>query len=296
MIETIYKPIIRYIKVAIYTILAKKIASKLYFKRFGRHINWNNPTEFNEKLRYLQFKTDTSLWLILADKYRVRAYLKDMGYESLLVKLYGVWDKPENIDFSELPKSFVLKTNNGCGDIIIVKDKSQVKEIEIIQRLRNNLNHPFGLNSAQLHYSHMKGCIIAEELLENDSNFSNSIVDYKFYCFDGEPKICGVFYDRQPNSHLMNSTFYDMKWRKHDEWKSPSITLPSKDISCPSKFKEMIDICKDLSRNIPFVRLDLYYIKNKIYFGEFTFTPAACDGGSLNPAIFMELGSMIHLK
>ena len=86
-----------------------------------------------------------------------------------------------------------------------------------------------------------------------------------------------------------------MNWEKHDEWKSPSIITPSKDIPRPKKFEEMIDICRNLTRNIPFVRLDLYYVKDKVYFGEYTFTPAACCGGSLNPAIFIKLGSMIPL-
>lgn len=281
------------LKRTLYTLQAQKIADKQYFQKFGRHINWDSPTEFNEKLRCIQFQSDTSLWVTLADKYKVRKYLSEKGYGNLLVKLYGKWNNAADIDFESLPKSFVLKTNNGCGDIIVVKDKGTIDSAQIRERLNKGLNSIFGLNSAQIHYSRIKGCVIAEELLENDAEFSNCIVDYKFYCFGGEPKLCGVYYDRIQNSHSTNSTFYDMNWKRHDEWKNPSLSSVSKDIPRPEKLSDMIQICLDLTKDIPFVRLDFYYIKNRIYFGEYTFTPAACDGGSLNPEIFETLGSWI---
>lgn len=212
-----------------------------------------------------------------------------------MVKLYGVWKNADEIDFSQLPSSFVLKTNNGCGDTIIVNDRNNINEDRIRTKLKHSLASTFGLNSAQIHYSRIKGCIIAEQLLENDSEFSSSIVDYKFFCFNGEPLICGVYYDRSANSHDTNSTFYDMKWVRHDEWRNPTISSVPKDIPRPHKLNEMIGVCRNLTHDIPFVRLDLYYINNIIYFGEYTFTPAACDGGSLNPKIFDWLGSMITI-
>ena len=88
----------------------QKWADRRYKKKFGRNINWNSPTEFNEKIRWMQFNTDTTMWSFLADKYRVREYLKEKGYEHILVKLYGKWDKAEDIDFDLLPNSFILKT------------------------------------------------------------------------------------------------------------------------------------------------------------------------------------------
>ena len=123
----------------------QKWAGKLYKNSFGRSIDWKNPKEFNEKIRWMQFNTDTSEWSLLADKYGVRKYLKTKGYEGILVKLYGKWDKADDIDFNSLPNSFILKTNHGYGEIIIVKDKSKANLLEIRKKMDYYLNTPFGV-------------------------------------------------------------------------------------------------------------------------------------------------------
>ena len=140
----------------------KKWAEKLYKKNFGRPIDWKNPTEFNEKIRWMQFNTDTSEWSLLADKYRVREYISSKGYGHILIKLYGKWDKAEDIDFTSLPNSFILKTNHGSGEIIVVKDKSKANLEKIRIKMKNYLNTPFGIWSYEPHYLKIKPCIIAE--------------------------------------------------------------------------------------------------------------------------------------
>ncbi|MDA3779628.1 MAG: ATP-grasp fold amidoligase family protein [Bacteroidales bacterium] len=99
----------------------KKEADRIYSIYFKKKINWDNPKNLIEKIYWLQLNTDTSLWTKYADKYKVRNYVKKCGYEENLPKLYGKWDKPKDINFDELPNSFVLKTNNGCGSVLIVK-------------------------------------------------------------------------------------------------------------------------------------------------------------------------------
>lgn len=289
-------PVVTRLKVIYHLYSARRYADRIYFKHFGRRINWRDPTEFNEKIRVLQFYGDTALWTLLADKYAVRSYIAQKGLQEILVKLYARWNSVNDVDLSTLPTSFVIKKNNGCGDVIIVRDKSNVNVEDIKKQVDNALHSVYGLHSGESHYATIKPCIVVEELLENDTDFSNCIVDYKFYCFDGEPYICGVYYDRIPNSHETNSTFYDMDWVKHSEWRKPSLTAESKDIPRPKNFDKMKEICRILCKSIPFVRLDVYEVKGNVYFGEFTFTPAACCGGSLNPSIFNELGSRIKLS
>ena len=104
----------------------KRICSYCYKKVLGEELNWENPQTLNEKINWLKFNSDTSSWSRLADKYLVRDYLKEKGLEHLLVPLYGKWDKPEDINFDSLPKQFVMKTNHGSGEIIIVKDKIKI--------------------------------------------------------------------------------------------------------------------------------------------------------------------------
>lgn len=272
------------------------LANRQYKKNFGRPINWEHPTEMNEKIRWMQFYTDTSRWTELADKYKVREFLIEKGYGDILIPLLGMWNDAREIDFTKLPDSFVLKTNHGCGDVFVIKDKSTADLKKIRRKIQYYLRTPFGYANAEHHYLGIPPCIIAEKLLLNDSSFSSSMVDYKFYCVGGEPYCCAVFYDRDPVTHHTNSTFYDMQWKRHDEWRASHIVTPPKDIPCPTTLDHMIQACRDLASEFPFVRLDFYESQGKLYFGEFTFTPAALSGGSLSKDICMTIGSMINLE
>lgn len=274
----------------------KWLANFFYKSVFDRNVNWEKPKEFNEKIKWMQFMTDTSLWTLCSDKYRVRQYIESKGYKELLVKLYGVWDNPDDIDFDKLPNKFVLKTNHGCGDVFIIEDKSKADLIKIRKDLNRYLKHSYGYETAEPHYTKMRPCIIAEELLENTSSFSNTIVDYKFYVFSGTPVNCGVYYNRNEETHTTYSSFYDMDWRKHPEWQNPNKKTESGDVPRPINLAYMIQLCHDLAGDFPFVRLDLYECNNKVYFGEFTFTPAGANGGSLNPSLFEHYGELIDLS
>ena len=274
----------------------QKWANRLYKKHFIRSINWNSPTEFNEKIRWMQFYTDTTIWSLLSDKYRVRKYLMKKGYENILVKLYGKWDSAEDINFDALPTSFILKTNHGSGEIIVVKDKSQINQLEIKRRMQKYLNTPFGIMTAEPHYLKIKPCIIAEEFLIQDGNVSSSLIDYKFYCFHGIPDTCGTFYDRNLDTYENGMTPYDMNWEKHEEWRRNDLKKPCKDIPKPETFELMKKICKDLASEFPFVRMDFYEVNGKLYFGEFTFTPAALNGGSYSKNKIETWGKKLIIK
>ena len=272
----------------------KDIAEKRYFKTFGRHIDWNHPTEFNEKIRWMQFNSDTSKWTLLADKYKVRDYVKSKGYDDILIPLLGMWEKADNIDFDKLPNSFVIKTNHGCGEVITVRNKSN-ENLKIIRSKMNHfINTPFGYRTAEPHYLKIHPVIIAEEMLENDCKWSSSLVDYKFYCFYGEPYCCAVFFNRDIVNHKRCAEIYDMEWCRHDEWindnHKPEVPI---DIPCPKSFNQMILACQDLAAEFPFVRMDFYESNGHLYFGEFTFTPAAMTGGSLSRLLLDKLGERL---
>ena len=271
------------------------LANRYYKRNFGRSISWSHPTELNEKIRWMQFYTDTCRWSELADKYRARDFVQVKGYGDILVPLLGKWNKADDIDFSKLPDSFVIKTNHGSGDVIVVKDKADVNLEEIRCKMRHYLRTPFGYKTAEPHYLSIPPCILVEKLLPVDGAFSTSMVDYKFYCFHGKPYCCAVFYDRDPETHHTNSSFYDMSWKRHDEWRALHITTPPKDIPRPYTLDRMIQACHDLAGEFPFVRLDFYEAEGKLYFGEFTFTPAALSGGSMNKELCKKLGELIEL-
>lgn len=273
----------------------KEQAEILYRRNFKRDIDWENPHELNEKIRWMQLNTNTDEWSRLADKYAVREYIQAKGYEDILVKLYGRWENANDIDFSTLPNSFILKTNHGSGEIIAVKDKQNADLESIRKKMQAYLNTPFGIYTAEPHYLKIKPCIIAEELLVQDGNISSSLIDYKFFCFHGEAVACGVFYDRDPVSHKNGMTPYDMDWKKHEEWRNKELTTPFKDIPRPITFERMKQVCKDLATQFPFVRMDFYEVNGHLYFGEFTFTPAALNGGSFTIERMEKWGELLKL-
>ena len=124
----------------------QKLASKRYKDAMGKELDWDSPKDLNEKINWMKFNTDLSEWTRLSDKYRVREYLKERNREDLLVKLYGVWDNADDIDFDALPNQFVLKSNHGCGTVILVKDKNSIDKLTVRKQML--LRRPPGASSA----------------------------------------------------------------------------------------------------------------------------------------------------
>ena len=121
------------------------LASYLYKKKFGRSINWTHPRDLNETINWLSFYSDTTEWTRLADKYRVRDYVTERGLADILVPLYGHWDRARDIDWGSLPTQFVMKVNNGCGDVLICDDKSKLDISSQTKTCRDLLHKRFGL-------------------------------------------------------------------------------------------------------------------------------------------------------
>lgn len=268
-------------------------ADNCYYSFFKDKINWKNPKNLIEKIYWLQFNSDTSFWTKYADKYLVRDYVKECGYEDALPKLYGKWENANDIDFDKLPNSFVLKTNNGCGTNFIVKNKSKLNIKSTVNKLNRWLSIPYGYAAAQVHYTRIKPCIIAEELLVNNYSFSSSLVDFKIWCFQGVPECVLIVFDRQDSNYLLS--LYDLEWN--------NITLGNFDLNykhCsnqnipkPKSFEQMIEIAKVLSKDISQVRIDFYDIDGKPYFGEMTFTTGF---GYFSEEYYNYLGSKIDLS
>lgn len=261
-----------------YIIKPRYASDIMYYLSFGRRQNLDNPSDLIEKINWLQLNADTSLWTKCADKYRMREYVEQCGLSGYLPKLYGNWEKPEDIDFDALPKEFVLKANNGCGTVKIVRDKSELDIPTTIKMLRNWLKEPYGYSGGQTHYLRIKPCIIAEELLhqdENEKSFSpTSLVDYKMWCINGEPESVWVAYNRH-NVFMVNMALYDKDWDPIPQYlrnTAQETYCPDVDIPKPKCFEEMKEMAKKLAKPFPQLRLDFYVINDKPYIGEMTFT------------------------
>lgn len=300
-IKFITKRIIHQIKWEHYKFLVdhhpQKVLDKIWLREFGYTVNWDNPLDINEKIEWLICYGDTSMWPLLADKYRVRNYVTERGYGHLLTQLYGVWKDAREIDFSLLPEKFVLKCNHDCGSYQLINKKEGFNKEIVIDKLNNHLKHKFGYRYCEPHYNKIKPLIIAEEFLESTNDtYSSSLVDYKVWCFNGKPYHIWTYYNRDHKGTDMN--VYDLNWQVHPEYSV--FTDYYRDgkgrIPKPVLLDEMLNAASVLSKDLPQARIDFYIVDNKLYFGEITLTSSGGRMNHYSKKYLIELGDQIKLK
>lgn len=241
-----------------------------YRIKMNRWCNLKNPQRWTEKLQVYKMYYRNPVLHQCVDKFEVRKYVESKGCSDNIVKLYGVWDHASEIDFAKLPSSFVLKTTNGGGgeDVVLVRDKDKTNLEEKVAFLDAKRVKEVNGGREWAYTGITKPRIIAEELLLNKENPEAGVEDFKILCFNGEPWYVIVDKDRYID-HKRN--FYSTTWERvnvttdHDQFETP---YPK-----PKNFEEMLDVARKLSADFPFVRVDLYNIEGKIYFGELTFYP-----------------------
>lgn len=257
------------------------IAKLKHLEMLHRWPDFRHPKDVNEKINWLKFNTDTSSWVSLSDKFAVRKFVELKGLGEHLVKLYGNWDDATKIDWNSLPKQFIIKPNNGSGDVLICNDKSSLDTALSTKYLATLLNKRYGLLSAEPHYAMIKPSLIAEELLNTSSQpcGSTSMVDYKIWCFSGTPAYVMCCSNRTKDT--LELSVYDLDWNYHPEFVkiTSHYIKPRQPIPRPVCFDEMLSIASILSEGFPESRVDLYEVDGKVYFGEITFTSA---GGFMN--------------
>lgn len=247
----------------------KKFLELRFLSEMGSKLNLDNPQTFNEKLQWLKLYDRNPKYTQMVDKYEVREYIKDKIGEEYLIPLLGVYDKFEDIDFDKLPKQFVIKCNHDSGGLIICKDKSKLNIEEARKKINKSLKRNYYYSGREWPYKNVKPKIIIEKYMEDKE--AKELIDYKFMCFNGEPKF--VFTCTERYNSGLKVTFFDMKWKK-----MPFIRhYPSsnKNIKKPVNYDRMFNFSKTLSKSIPFVRVDWYEINGKLYFGELTFYPGS---------------------
>ena len=245
---------------------------RCFHKVFRRWPNIENPKNLIEKNYWLQLYSDTTMWSMCADKYRVREYVQSKGLSKYLNTIYNVWGSPEDIDFSELPQEYVLKTNNASGQVIIVRKNDNINSKAVKAQLSWWLRHPFGVSGGELHYLKIKPCIIAEKLIPSQEG-EKSLIDYKIWCFSGEPFCILVVFERTMNT--VSLALYDMNWTPMTQYlKNTRHATIRSDVVIPKPncLDEMLFVAKVLSSGFPEVRVDLYNVNDRPVFGEMTFS------------------------
>lgn len=283
----------------IYLRLAPKACISMLFRSvLGYDMNWSDPQDLNEKINWFKLYGDTRDWVRLADKYRMRKYVTERGYADMLVPLIGKWERVEDIDWDALPDQFVMKMNNGSGDILICTNKSNLDIDSWKKKYKRLFRRKFGTELGELHYAKMKPCLIAEQLLDINKQpiETTSLIDYKLWCFDGEVAYIMTCSDRKDG--IVDLATYDLTWQKHPEYnrdtphcRRAAITLPR-----PASLDKMIQAAKDLSKGHPQVRIDFYEVDGKPYLGELTFTSNSGYMDYYTREFMLELGKKVKLK
>jgi len=275
-------------------------AVELKWNRFYRRkFPWKHPRTLNEKVTWMSVMTDTSKWTECSDKYEVRKYIESLGLKEILTECYGVWDRAEDIDFDSLPNKFVLKCTHDCGSTIIVRDKNKINKKEVIDFLQKHLDVRYGYTWCEFHYIGIKPRVMAESLIEMDNTeefASETTVDHKIRCVDGKALYDFVCYDRTLESGSGGSkTVYDLydihSWQPMHQYLA-DVGVEYRKVPRPQNLEKMIEIAEKISKGFPQVRVDLYNVQGKIYFGEMTFT--AFSG--MNNHFTMEFHRMVGDK
>jgi hypothetical protein len=258
-----------------------------YKKVFGRVLNLKNPVGFNEKIQWLKLNWRDEILTICSDKYKVRDYVKSRLSEQVLTRLYGVYDRAEDIVSQDFPESFVLKVTHGSGQNIICRNKKEIDWKHTLALLRIYMANNHFYESREFGYKNIIPKIICEEYLDEGGR---SPIDYKFHCFNGVPRFVEIHFDRFGDRKV---NIYDLNWNLLPF----TMTYPNftGEFNKPKHFGEMCDYASRLSKDMIFVRVDFYNLKGKIYFGEMTFYPAS--GVDIFTPEYYDLifGSFLHL-
>lgn len=242
----------------------KPYLKMVYKIKTGKKLNLKNPTTFTEKINWLKVNDIHPEYSDYVDKIKVRDIVKEKLGEDICFPLLGVWDKYEDIDFTTLPDKFVLKCNHDSGSVKIIKDKSEIDHKEFKKFFKSRLKLNTYVLGRDYPYKNIKPKILAEKYMTPTGEAD--IKDYKFFCFDGKPEVMFIISGRSGDTR---QDFFDMDFNHLD---IINVYGPSDEkIEKPLLFEEMKALAEKLAKNMRFVRVDLYEINNKLYFGEYTF-------------------------
>lgn len=235
---------------------------------FMRHIgcfpNLKNPKTFNEKLQWLKLYDRKPIYTTMVDKYEAKKFMAERIGEEYIIPTFGVWDCVEDIDFDALPDHFVLKCTHDCGSVVVCKDKSKFDVAAAKKILNKGMKRNYFWQDREWPYKNVKPRILAEQYIEDTED--DALTDYKFFCFNGIPKVMYISKDhgRNPRTDFFDMEFTHLPIVARD----PNAEIPPQK---PHQFEEMKRIAGILSKDLAHLRVDFYIANNHLYMGELTF-------------------------
>lgn len=232
-----------------------------------RPLDLKNPKTYTEKLQWLKLYYHKPVFSKMVDKVDAKEYVKSLIGEKYLIPTYGVWNSVNDIEWSALPERFVIKVSSDSGGVVVCRDKTQLNVKQAEAKLLKGWGVNYYKYNKEYPYRNVKPRIIAEEYLEDESG---ELRDFKIFCFDGKPELIFVASNRQRSDVETTFDFYDTQWNYIKDLTNghpnSGVAIPR-----PENLDEMLEVAATLSKGLPHLRVDLYNIKGKIYFGEMTF-------------------------
>lgn len=257
------------------------IPDKLYLRiiyrlELGEILHLDNPQTYNEKLQWLKLYNRKPEYTTMVDKVAVKDYVASIIGPEYIIPTLGVWDSPNDIEWDKLPNQFVLKTNHDSGNngVVVVMDVEKLKDLHykrnIINRLNQSLRKDAYTAGREWPYKNIERKVFAEQYMEDQT--THDLRDYKFYCIEGTPIFLFVATERNIPGEIAKFTYFDMDFKPLDLRMAHPKSKHT--IDRPLCFEEMKKMAEKLAQGIPTVRIDLYEVNGKVYFGEFTFFPS----------------------
>ena len=268
----------------------------LYKLKMNKKLHLEHPRDYQEKLQWLKLYNHDPKYTRMVDKITAKEYAAEVIGEQYIIPTLGVWEHFDQIDFDKLPNQFVLKTNHSGGNtgVVVCTDKSKLNKVQAKKRLETSLKSSVYTKLREWPYKNVKPMIMAETFMSDDSEFNKGgLSDYKFTCFNGTADNVMVCTDRA--SGETKFYFFDQSWNLMPLNVRGKNTDPSFKLPKPACMDEMFEIAGKLSEGIPFLRVDLYCINERPYFGETTFFPASGFDPNILPETEKYFGDKIIL-
>ena len=267
----------------------------LYRFKMGHRLDLKSPKTFTEKIQWLKLYNRKPEYTTMVDKYAVKQYVANIIGEEYIIPTLGVWDKPEDVDWENLPNQFVLKTTHGGGGggVVICKDKKIFDKNAAIDKLNESLSSDIYRGLREWPYKNVPKRIIAEKFMAPEkSSAPNDLPDYKFFCFNGKVRFFKVDFGRFVEHH---ANYYSPEGELLEFGEQGLEPDPSYPIELPNNLRDMIALAERMSKNEPFLRVDFYNVNGKIFFGELTFYPASGLGKWTTEETDIKIGKYLNL-
>ena len=265
----------------------------LYFFSQHKVLHLKDPQRFTEKIQWLKLHVRKPEMTTMVDKAAVKDYVANIIGHEYIIPTIGIWESFDKIDFGTLPDQFVLKTTHGggSGGVVICRDKSKFNLEEAKAKLESSLKSDIYIHNREWPYKNVPRRIIAEKFIEIPDK--QDLSDFKIYCFNGEPRYIQHIQDRHTDETI---DFYDTEWNRMEFYGLNPLPRPSASASPrPSGLEKMLSAAQKLAVGLPFVRVDMYQIKDEVLFGELTFYPASGLGMFTPDKYDYILGDMLKL-